>query len=98
MASAKGNLEIVKALVAVKPEMCLARDRDGNNPLHVAAMKGKVDVLEELIRSGFQRAKVKMDRGNTILHLCVKYDQFQCLKLLLDEIPGPDFVNDVDAC
>ncbi|KAH7834704.1 hypothetical protein Vadar_018778 [Vaccinium darrowii] len=97
IASARGDLEIVKTLVMVSPQMCLARDRDGNNPLHIAAMKGKVDVLEELIQTGSQRAKVKVDGGNTTLHLCIKYDQFQCLKLLLDKIRDPDFVNEVDA-
>lgn len=38
-----------------------------------------------------------MDQGDTILHFCVMYDQFQCLELLVDMIPDPDFVNDDDS-
>lgn len=97
IASAKGHLDIVKALVKVSPEMCLARDRDGNNPLHVAAMKGHVQVIKELVRTSSVEAQVKVDRGDTILHLCVKYYQFRCLELLLKVIPNPNFVNDADT-
>ncbi|XP_058215535.1 ankyrin repeat-containing protein At5g02620-like [Rhododendron vialii] len=97
VASAKGHIKIVKALVKVSPEMCLARDRDGNYPLHVAAIKGQVKVLKELVRTSPHRAQVKVEQGDTVLHLCVKYYQFPCLVLLLDMIPNPEFVNDVDS-
>ncbi|XP_058215564.1 ankyrin repeat-containing protein BDA1-like [Rhododendron vialii] len=76
--------------------MCLARDRDGNNPLHIAAIKGQVQVLKELVQTRPHRAQVKVDQGDTILHLCAKYYQLDCLELLLDVIPDPDFVNDAD--
>ncbi|XP_058215665.1 ankyrin repeat-containing protein BDA1-like [Rhododendron vialii] len=100
IASAKGHLEIVKALANVSPEMCLTCDGDGNNPVHIAAMKGQVQVLEELAGTNSHIgyiAHVKVNRGDTILHLCVKYDLFECLKLLLEMIPCPYFVNDADV-
>ncbi|XP_058180377.1 ankyrin repeat-containing protein BDA1-like [Rhododendron vialii] len=98
VASSKGYIEIVKDLVKVSPKMCLARDRDGNNPLHIAAIKGQVQVLKELVRTSPHRsARAKVDQGDTILHLCVMYNQFNCLKLMVDMIPDPDFVNDADS-
>ncbi|KAH7838194.1 hypothetical protein Vadar_023150 [Vaccinium darrowii] len=99
LATANGHTEIVKAIIEVKPDMCLARDRDGANPLHVAAMKGKVEILEELLKANPHAARARVDRGEreTILHLCVKYDQEQCLeKLLIGCFEGDDFVNAKD--
>ncbi|KAH7864887.1 hypothetical protein Vadar_012974 [Vaccinium darrowii] len=99
LATANGHAEIVKAIIEVKPDMCLARDRDGANPLHVAAMKGKVKILEELLKANPHAARARVDRGEreTILHLCVKYDQVECLeKLLIGCFEGDDFVNAKD--
>ncbi|XP_058193237.1 ankyrin repeat-containing protein At5g02620-like [Rhododendron vialii] len=101
LASANGHNEIVKALTAVKPEMCLARDRDGANPLHVAAMRGKVEVLDELFEVNPHAGRAyRVDRGEreTILHLCVKYNQLQFLSMLLKKyFKGEEFVNDTDS-
>ncbi|XP_058213672.1 ankyrin repeat-containing protein BDA1-like [Rhododendron vialii] len=97
IASANGDLKIVEALVEFSPEMCMARDRDGNNPLHIAAMKGKVDVLKKLVETCPLAAQVILDRGDTILHLCVKYNQLASLLLLLEMIRDPEFVRSKDA-
>ncbi|KAL5783491.1 hypothetical protein ACOSP7_008520 [Xanthoceras sorbifolium] len=74
LATAKGYLDIVKILVSANAEMCFSRDRDGRNPLHIAAIKGHVSVLRELLT------------GETILHLCVRYHQFETLKFLVETI------------
>ncbi|XP_058203047.1 ankyrin repeat-containing protein BDA1-like [Rhododendron vialii] len=84
IASANGDLQIVEALVKLSPEMCMARDRDGYNPLHIAAMKGKVNVLKKLIQTCPRATQVIVDRGDTILHLCVNYNQLESLRLLLE--------------
>ncbi|KAI8527161.1 hypothetical protein RHMOL_Rhmol12G0054100 [Rhododendron molle] len=99
-ASANGYIEIVKAVTKEWPEMCLARDRDGANPLHVAAMRGKVEVLDELLQANTHAARAyKVDRGEreTILHLCIKYNQLPFLKMLLKKyFKGKEFVNAKD--
>ncbi|KAL7182111.1 hypothetical protein ACSBR1_040931 [Camellia fascicularis] len=51
--------------------MCLARDKDGRNPLHLAVMKGKVDVKKLLVEASPHAAQVMMDQGETIVHFCV---------------------------
>ncbi|KAH7837303.1 hypothetical protein Vadar_012270 [Vaccinium darrowii] len=85
LASAKWYGDIVK----VNPEMCLVHDRDGKNPLHVTAMKGKINVLRELVRASPQAARVRVDRNETILHWCVKHNQLlKSLKILLKKIQG----------
>ncbi|GMP94890.1 hypothetical protein CsSME_00044160 [Camellia sinensis var. sinensis] len=71
LASAKGHVQIVQALILLDPDMCLACDKDGRNPFRLAVMKGKVDVLKVLVQTNPHAAEVVMDRGETILHLCV---------------------------
>ncbi|KAI8525498.1 hypothetical protein RHMOL_Rhmol13G0234700 [Rhododendron molle] len=64
--------------------MCLARDRDGANPLHVAAMRGKF--LKELWEKYFKSDEfinVKDDAENTILHLAVAYLRSEIIGLVL---------------
>ncbi|KAK1414136.1 hypothetical protein QVD17_29877 [Tagetes erecta] len=97
IASAKGHVDIVKALVSANPDACGARDRDGMNPLHLAAVNGRYEAVKELVRvqPHVARAMVQQD---TILHLCVKHNQLEVLKLLIEEFVGDhEFVNTKDA-
>ncbi|KAK0570947.1 hypothetical protein LWI29_008856 [Acer saccharum] len=97
LATAKGYLEIVKKLVSVNPEMCFARDRDGRNPLHIATIKGRISVLRELVNVRPQAARMLIHhRGETILHLCVRYSQLEILKLLVETIGDIGFLNSKD--
>ncbi|GMH07333.1 hypothetical protein Nepgr_009173 [Nepenthes gracilis] len=102
LASAKGDVEMVKLLLCANPQMCYARDGCGWNPLHVAVMKGQVDTLRELVRVRSEAACVPIDGANreTILHVCVKHNQLEALKLLLAEIlvcNNTEFINSKDG-
>ncbi|GAB4854503.1 hypothetical protein Ancab_023085 [Ancistrocladus abbreviatus] len=88
LSSAKGRVEIVKALIIVSPDMCLARDLYGRNPFHLAAMKGQLDVLEELARALPQAGRERVNRNETVLHLCVKHDRLEALKLIVNSKIG----------
>nr|GMD39776.1 ankyrin repeat-containing protein At3g12360-like [Ipomoea batatas] len=84
MAAVKGDFEMVKLLLSANKDMCLAGDLDGRNPLHLAAMKGRVEALKELLR--VQPAAVRQRTGSgkeTVLHLCVKHNQIEALKMLM---------------
>ncbi|KAK0571283.1 hypothetical protein LWI29_013615 [Acer saccharum] len=97
LATAKGYLQIVKKLVSVNPEMCFARDHDGRNPLHIATIKGHFSVLRELVNVRPQAARMSIaDRGETILHLCVRHSQLEMLKLLVETIGDNGFLNNKD--
>ncbi|CAL5398520.1 unnamed protein product [Camellia sinensis] len=56
---------------------------NGRTPLHVAAMKGRVDVVSQLVQARPVVAKFKLDRGETVLHLCAEYNRLEVLKLLI---------------
>ncbi|KAJ0677274.1 putative ankyrin repeat-containing domain-containing protein [Helianthus annuus] len=96
IASAKGHVEIVKLLLSANPETCLARDRDGGNPVHLAAIKGHREVVKELVQAQPHAARA-MVQQDTILHLCVKHNQLEVLKLLVENMDDHEFINAKDA-
>ncbi|CAI0408999.1 unnamed protein product [Linum tenue] len=70
LASAAGHCEIVGALLGgVGSDACLVRDVDGRIPLHLATMRGRSDVVRELVGARPESVLVKLDDGETVLHL-----------------------------
>lgn len=98
LAYAKGYVEIVKLLLVVSPDMCFVGDKDGLNPLQLAAIKGRVDVLRELVGVAPEAARATTaDRGDTIMHWCVKYNQLEAMRLLAEMMHDDyEFVNAKD--
>ncbi|XP_030456350.1 ankyrin repeat-containing protein NPR4-like [Syzygium oleosum] len=73
--------------------MCYAHDIYGRNPLHIAVVKDRVDVLKELVRESPHAARQKMGHGETILHLCVEHYKLEALKVLVESVGDHEFVN-----
>ncbi|GMH22035.1 hypothetical protein Nepgr_023878 [Nepenthes gracilis] len=87
LASAEGRVGVVRELLRVNPEACLVRDKDGRIPLHLAVLEGKVEAVSELARACPESARVRLDvrdRGGSALHLCVKRDCLEALKVLVE--------------
>ncbi|KAK4412664.1 hypothetical protein Salat_2913500 [Sesamum alatum] len=98
LASAKGHVDVVMVLLSVDDHrMCLARDKNGMTPLHLSAVKGRFEVMKILLQAKPEAARVPVYRGENILHLCIKHYQMEALKLLLDTISDPQFINSKDA-
>ncbi|XP_028096719.1 ankyrin repeat-containing protein ITN1-like isoform X1 [Camellia sinensis] len=98
LASAEGHHEIVQHLLDVNDDVCEVHDEDGRTPLHLAAMKGRVEVIEMLTRARPESIRQKLGRGGeTVLHMCVKYNRLEALKTLVDEFQNDaGFVNSED--
>ncbi|XP_061999170.1 ankyrin repeat-containing protein BDA1-like [Rosa rugosa] len=96
LASAEGHKELVQVLLFAFPDACLFPDQEGRIPLHYAAMRGRVEVVKELIRAKPQSITLEVlgRSGETSLHLCVKHNHLDCLKILVKEVGGnSDFLN-----
>ncbi|OWM79258.1 hypothetical protein CDL15_Pgr003430 [Punica granatum] len=85
LAAANGHDQIVKELLKANGKACLIQDQEGRVPLHLAAMRGQIPVVRELLKSKLaqESVKKKVNDGDSILHLCVKYNHLEVLKLVL---------------
>jgi ankyrin repeat protein len=93
LAAAEGNTEIVQALLQANKEVCLARDQDGRIPLHLASMRGRKEIIEELINARRESILINL-KGDSVLHLCVRYNHLNALKLLVESANGDElFLN-----
>ncbi|KAM7462609.1 hypothetical protein LguiA_030730 [Lonicera macranthoides] len=82
IASACGHVEIVKALlVSDAPRL---KGREGRTALHYAALKGRVEVINELVSACSDCVKDATIVGETALHLAAKYYQIEALKTLIE--------------
>ncbi|CAI9117917.1 OLC1v1019409C1 [Oldenlandia corymbosa var. corymbosa] len=102
IAAMLGHARFMEAILGYEASeyMILGRDEDGRNPCHLAAIQGRLEVLEVLIQpAGTVSRRVaamlqKADRGCNILHLCAIYNQLEALKFLFSKLKlDSDFVN-----
>jgi ankyrin repeat protein len=83
LASADGHTEIVQALLQANTHVCFASDRDERIPLHLAAMRGRKEIVQELILARPESIRVYFNE-ESVLHLCVRYNQLDALKCLVE--------------
>ena len=76
-----GNLDKVNSILAKKPELIKAKDKDGDTPLHIAASWGYKSMVKLLITNGAD-LNAKGSDGLTPLHMAV--NQKDVMKLLID--------------
>ncbi|XP_030969634.1 ankyrin repeat-containing protein BDA1-like [Quercus lobata] len=97
LASAEGHIKIIQSLLNENNDTCIVQDQDGRIPLHYAAMRGQIEVMRELISAGPKSTKVMVNKVETVMHLCVKYNQLDALKLLVDSLSNEDsLINSQD--
>ena len=94
LASAHGHQEIVKLLISkVGSHLCLLKDKDGRLAIHIAAMKGKTDILEELIKGCPESARELTCQNESIFHLVVQFNSFGTVEFLLEKLEIDDDIN-----
>lgn len=86
IASTKGDLDTVKALLKTGPHLCLLRGKDHRIALHYAVVGGKVHVVHELLSACLDSIKRVTADGETCFHLAVKYDQFGAIETLSSKV------------
>jgi ankyrin repeat protein len=96
LVSAKGYLEIVREMLRFNSHVCCIWNKDGGTPLHLATIKGRVDVIKEFIQAKPIVIQTRVYREDTIMHLCVKHNLLEALKLLVQSVNDDEFVNSID--
>ncbi len=100
VASRNGHSNLVIALISVSPAMCFVRDTQGLNPVHVAVVKGHIRVIDELLRALPLAIRERVGGGGggeSIMHLCIKHNQLEALKLLARVVSDSEMMNVVDG-
>ncbi|OIW11238.1 hypothetical protein TanjilG_28329 [Lupinus angustifolius] len=87
LASFEGHIKVVKSLLFTNSDVCFIRDKDGNLPIHLAVSRGHIGVIEELIIAKPESIGMITNDGS-VLHLCVMYNHFEALNLLLQLVRG----------
>ncbi|KAF5784241.1 putative ankyrin repeat-containing domain, PGG domain, ankyrin repeat-containing domain superfamily [Helianthus annuus] len=93
LACSKGHIDTIRELLWFEPDLLYLRDHKGWTPLHCASMKGRVGVLGEIISISIESVDMVTDHGETILHLAVKYNQFDGLRYLVETLNILELVN-----
>ena len=83
IASGNGDIQIVKELLQVNCFLCLIKGRERRIPLHYAAIKGRIHVIHELLSACAESVGYVTGRGETILHLALKNNQFEAFEFLV---------------
>ncbi|KAK6935097.1 Ankyrin repeat [Dillenia turbinata] len=79
-----GQVEMVRELLALNPNLCVFRGREKRTPLHSAAIAGNIEIIN-LLLPGSPRCIVDVtSRKETTLHLAVKNNQLDSFKILLE--------------
>ncbi|KAE8675337.1 hypothetical protein F3Y22_tig00111678pilonHSYRG00118 [Hibiscus syriacus] len=81
LAAIKGHADLVEKLLGVNQSCWSIRDEAGRTVLHLVAMKGRVNVLNVMIRCC---PVAILYHDETILHLCVRYNQLEALMVLVE--------------
>lgn len=86
---AEGDTEAVRELLARQPDLAFQADKDGMTPLHWAADRDKLEVLELLLASlgagaeAAARLAARDASGDTPLHYAVNSENYKVARLLL---------------
>ncbi|XP_028793207.1 ankyrin repeat-containing protein ITN1-like [Neltuma alba] len=83
LASAEGHIDIVKELLKVNNKPCLFPNEEGKIPLHYAVIRGRIEVVKELVKAKPDSLSF-LDDGNTVFHLCVIHNRLETLKGLVE--------------
>ncbi|KAL5866180.1 hypothetical protein ACOSQ3_003694 [Xanthoceras sorbifolium] len=100
LAAASGHEQVVLELLKADHDSCLMKDRNGWTPLHWATYRARKVIVNLLLSASPESASVLTYRGESFLHLAVKYNQCQHFDVLvqwLKQLNMEDLVNKTDS-
>ncbi|OVA19799.1 Ankyrin repeat [Macleaya cordata] len=102
IASLVGRTNFAKEIIRRRPEFAIELNKDGFSPIHMASANEYVEIVEELlmIQGGCNCSDCVAEvtfRSLTALHLAVKNNQFEALKVLVQGHIGGQLLNAKDS-
>ncbi|GAB2263351.1 hypothetical protein Droror1_Dr00004348 [Drosera rotundifolia] len=88
IAAKQGDLEILKVLMEVHPDLSMTCDTSNTTALQTAATQGHVEVVTFLLESGGGLATIARSNGKTALHAAARNGHVEVVKALLQQDPG----------
>ncbi|KAK8544474.1 hypothetical protein V6N13_056253 [Hibiscus sabdariffa] len=88
IAAKQGDLEILKMLLAVHPELAMTVDLSNTTALHTAATQGHIEIVNFLSEAGSGLATIARSNGKTALHSAARNGHVEVVRALLASEPG----------
>ncbi|GMI74353.1 hypothetical protein like AT1G07710 [Hibiscus trionum] len=88
IAAKQGDLEILKVLLAVHPELAMTVDLSNTTALHTAATQGHIEIVNFLLEAGSGLATIARSNGKTALHSAARNGHMEVVRALLASEPG----------
>lgn len=60
-------------------------------------MKGRVNIIDEILSVSLQSAEMRTEHGETVLHLAVKNNQYEAVKYLTETLNISQLLNTPDS-
>ncbi|XP_043191074.1 uncharacterized protein LOC122364585 [Amphibalanus amphitrite] len=91
LAAQNNHSEVVKLFLKHFPELVTTADRDGNTCAHIAAMKGSVDVIRELMKFNKQMVTSCHNKTSesTPLHMAAEGGHAEVVRVLIEAGASP---------
>ncbi|CAL5200212.1 unnamed protein product [Lathyrus oleraceus] len=88
IAAKQGDIDILKILMEVHPELSMTVDPSNTTALHTAAAQGHIDIVKFLLEAGSSLATIAKSNGKTALHSAARNGHLEVVKALLEKEPG----------
>ncbi|CAG9864669.1 unnamed protein product [Phyllotreta striolata] len=88
-----GNLEVFQRLYYADPTRLVIRDSRGRTPIHQAASRNRVNILQFIVDQGGD-LNVQDNAGCTPLHVAVEHDSLDAVDFLLQKGVKTDILNE----
>lgn len=82
----------IAGLLSSKEDVNCSDDRNGNQPIHIAAQNGHYDIIGLLLTKGADVNAVN-GKGNTPLHMAIEYDYYDSAMRLIEAGAKRDVLN-----